>query len=119
MLPYYQLKNVHDIVGFNAKKIDSLGEINAYNSDFHDINSEWIEDSLAEIFHRRKLDNDKDKMILFLYRLLAVKYRIHYPVRGSPLRIDENIQIFLERWICQAFLEYYLYKHPGFKFATN
>lgn len=118
MLPYYQLKDVHDIIGFNQRKIDSLGDINAFNSEFHDINSEWIEDTLSEVFHRRKLDHPKDREILFLYRLLAVKYRIHYPVRGPALKIDENIQIFLERWICQAFLEYYLSQRPGFSFVA-
>ena len=98
-LPFFPLKDVHDIVGFGHRKIETLGEINVYNTDFHDINSEWIEDTIAETFHRRKFDLDKDKEILFLFRLLAVKYRIHFPVRGPALKVDMNLQLFLERWI--------------------
>lgn len=112
LLPYFQLKNVHDIVGFGHRKTDFLGEISIYTTDFHDITSEWIEDTLAETFHKRAKDNEKDRELLFLFRLLAVKMRIHYPLINKKLRVDENILLFLERWICQAFVECYLKYNP-------
>ena len=118
-LPFFQVKQVHDIVGFAHRKTDFLGEIAVFNTDFHDVTSEWIEDMLAETFHRRSTDADKDKDILFLYRLLAIKYRIHYPLNSKSLTVDHNILLFLERWICQALVDCYLNKHSGFKFTVD
>lgn len=116
-LPNYQVKEIHDIVGFQEKHVDALGEVLFYQSDYPDLSSEWVEETLSEIFHRRKLDVPRDRNILFLFRLLSVKYRIHFPVKGRPLKIDGNILIFLEKWICQAYLDYYVDNRPGFKFV--
>ena len=119
LLPYYQLKDVHDIVGFNKRKMDFLGEVNVYNSDFHDISSEWVEDTISETFHKKATDNEADREYIFLFRLLAIKYRIHYPIRGgNGLRIDENLMLFLERWIVQAFCDYYSKTHPDFRYSA-
>lgn len=118
-LPNYQLKEIHDIVGFQEKHVDALGDVLFYQSDYPDMSSEWVEETLSEIFHRRKLDVPKDRNILFLFRLLSVKYRIHFPVKGKALRVDANVMIFLEKWICQAFLDYYTDNRPGFKFVLQ
>lgn len=115
ILPFFQLKNVHDIVGFGHRHTDFLGDINVYSTDFHDVTSEWIEDTLAETFHRKALDAPKDRGLLFLYRLLMIKQRIHYPAVNNSFQIDHNLQLFLERWICQAFVDLYVSKHPEAK----
>lgn len=118
-LPFFQLKKVHDIVDFGHRKTDFLGEINVYNTDFHDITSEWMEDTLAEVFHRRSTDADKDREILFLFRLLAIKMRIHHPLKDKKLIVDHNILLFLERWICQAFVDCFMKRFPNFNFYVE
>ena len=118
-LPFFQIKQVHDIVGFGHRQTEFLGDINIYNSDFHDITSEWMEDTLAETFHRRKTDAAKDREILFLFRLLSIKMRIHNPLKDKRLVVDHNILLFLERWICQAFIDCFLKRYPDFSFYVE
>jgi hypothetical protein len=39
---------------------------------------------------------------LFLFRLLTVKYRITYPLKGNTFKVDMDIETFLEHKICYA-----------------
>lgn len=115
LIPHYALKNVHDTVEFNKTGVKGLAEFNALTSDYHDLSSEWVEDFIAQTFHRRATDKESDRELLFLFRLLVVKYRIRYPMVNKELVIDENIVLFLERWICQSFMDYYMTRKPGFE----
>ena len=110
LLPFYALKKVYDTEEFKTTGVKGLSEYNALTSDFHDISSETIEDYIAKVFHRQAHDTTKTRDFLFLFRLLEVKYRIAYPMVGDkPLQIDENLLLFLEKWICQSFIEFFEY----------
>ena len=65
-----------------------------------DIN-QWIEDTMFYVIMRKQNDKN-DKSILFLFRLLAIKYRYTYPLHGGPMHIDEELKIVLESKICNA-----------------
>lgn len=83
-----------------------IGQILAYNSEFIDVTSEWVEDTLSKAIYRQKYERkSKDWNILFLFRLLTILYRIRYPVKGIPLKIEYALKLFLEIWICRAAVE--------------
>ncbi len=108
LLPFYALKKVHDVPEFKKPGLKGLEEFNALTSDYHDLTSESIEDNLAEVFHRKAYDTSSTRDLLFLFRLLAVKHRVAYPLVGDePMQIDENLRIFLEKWVCQSFIEFF------------
>lgn len=110
LLPFYALKKVYDLPEFRQPGIRGLENFDALTSDFHDLRSEQVEDTLAEVFHRKAYDTSSTRDLLFLFRLLAVKYRVAYPVVGDkPMEIDENLRIFLEKWVCQSFIEFFFY----------
>ncbi len=44
------------------------------------------------------------KEYLFLFRLLAIKYRIKYPLRGKEYKVDDDLTTYLEDKICSSFL---------------
>ena len=46
----------------------------------------------------------EDSAILYLFRLLAIKYRCEYPIRGTPLDLDKDLVVVLESKICTAAL---------------
>lgn len=78
------------------------------NQDIRDNINEWVEDTLFSVILRKQYDNsDKDKALLYLYRLLAIKYRITYPLKGERFRLDEDLRIVLESKICNAALTYF------------
>ena len=43
-----------------------------------------------------------------MFRLLAIKYRIKYPLRGEALRIDLDLDNFLENKVCSSLRKYLL-----------
>lgn len=47
---------------------------------------------------------DINKDLNYLFRLLAIKYRVKYPLKGLPLNIDTDIKIKLENKIMAALL---------------
>ena len=90
------------LVKFEPEKIKSLKT----NFDVRDNINEWVEDTLFCVILRKKYDNKAsyDKNILYLFRLLAILYRITYPLRGPPLEIDDDLRIVLECKIVNACL---------------
>ena len=75
----------------------------AYNSEFIDKSSEWIEDTISQTIYRQKHEKKSDNWeILFLYRFLTILYRIRYPVKRQKLKVEYALRIFLEMWICKA-----------------
>lgn len=39
---------------------------------------------------------------MFLYRVLAIKYRILYPMKGRELDIEEDLKIYMEHKVLGA-----------------
>lgn len=90
------------LIKFEPEKIKSLKT----NFDVRDNINEWVEDTLFCVILRKKYDNKAsyDKNILYLFRLMAILYRITYPLRGPPLEIDDDLRIVLECKIVNACL---------------
>ncbi len=83
---------------------ESFKRLKAYQDIRNNIN-EWVEDTLFAVILRKKYDHsDKDKALLYLYRLLAIKYRVTYPLKGETFKLDEDLRIVLESKICNAAL---------------
>lgn len=106
ILPLYQLRGVEDVQKFHKSKLAKIGKVQAYNTVNIDQSSMWIEDTLSEVFDRRRNDEgDKDQKISFLFRLLTVMHRKQYPLKGKKLKIEYALKLFMERWIVEALLE--------------
>jgi hypothetical protein len=83
------------------------------NQDIRDNINEWVEDTLFNVILRKQYDvNDKDKHLLYLYRLLAIKYRVTYPIKGESFQLDQDLKIVLESKICNAALAYFTHGPP-------
>lgn len=84
------------------------------NQDIRDNINEWVEDTLFNVILRKRYDHsDRDKEVLFLYRLLAIKYRVTFPLKGESFHLDDDIRIALETKICNAALSYFNSAKPG------
>lgn len=71
--------------------------------DVKDNVNQWVQDTIFNTILRKKFDKySDDKQILFLYRLLAILYRISFPIKGHSLQIDTDVRSVLERQICNA-----------------
>jgi len=71
--------------------------------------SQWIEDTIfATILKKHSEHNSVGSDLLFLFRLLAILYRVRYPIDGKNIdhKIDSNILVVLESKICNAGLVY-------------
>jgi hypothetical protein len=90
------------LVRFEPEKIKDLKT----NFDIRDNINEWVEDTLFCVILRKRYDNkgSSDNSILFLFRLMAILYRITYPLRGPPLAVDDDLRIVLECKIVNACL---------------
>jgi hypothetical protein len=78
------------------------------NQDIRNNVNEWVEDTLFHVILRKKFDHsDKEKHLLYLYRLLAIKYRVTYPLKGESFTLDEDLRIVLESKVCDAALAYF------------
>lgn len=78
------------------------------HQDIRDNVNEWVEDTLFHVILRKKFDHsDRDKHLLYLYRLLAIKYRVTYPLKGESFTLDEDLRIVLESKICNAALAFF------------
>ena len=78
------------------------------HQDIRDNVNEWVEDTLFHVILRKKFDHsDRDKNLLYLYRLLAIKYRVTYPLKGESFTLDEDLRIVLESKICNAALAFF------------
>ena len=70
--------------------------------------NQWIENTLYYVILRKKYDRiDKDKNLLYLFRLLAIKYRINYPATGDHFEVDGDIAIILETKIVNAAVAFF------------
>jgi len=61
--------------------------------------------TVGYINKRKNYDkNDRNKEFLYLFRLLAIKYRIKYPLSGKEYSVDKDLRTYLEDKICSSFL---------------
>jgi len=76
------------------------------DAEFRDMTNSWIQDSLQNVKKRRVYDknNPHNMEYLYLFRLLAIKYRCVYPLRGKAFMVDADLAVKLETRICKAFL---------------
>jgi len=86
----------------NAKSPDKRKTVDA---EFRDMTNSWIQDTLQNVKRRRGYDkHDVQNMeYLYLFRLLAIKYRVVYPLRGKAFEVDADLAVKLENKICKAF----------------
>ena len=63
--------------------------------------------------YRKKYDPHEDEQItvrkseyLYLFRILAIKYKIKYPMStGKEYKVDSDLMTYLEDKICRSFLK--------------
>jgi len=46
---------------------------------------------------------EKNRDIIFLFRLLTLKHKVKYPLQGAPYNVDYDLLAALEHKICDAF----------------
>ena len=65
--------------------------------------NKWIEETLVGV-QEKYLQNQKEKNrdFLYLYRLLTIKYRAVYPLRGKSYTLNDDQNVFLEDKIFYA-----------------
>lgn len=65
--------------------------------DFRDNVNKWLEGTLAFSIQKKNQERtEKNQDYLFLFRLLTIKYRIRYPLQGKTLKVDVDIDNFLD-----------------------
>ena len=78
--------------------------------EFRDNINQWFEGTLSTIhtkFEQERKEQNRD--VLFLFRLLTVKYRVRYPLRGKSFTIDADLDNYLENKIIKALRRYFLH----------
>lgn len=71
--------------------------------DFRDNINKWFEGTLSTIITKKNQEKkEKNREILYLFRLLSVKYRVRYPLRGKSFVIDADLDSYLENKIISA-----------------
>jgi len=85
---------------------DSPDKRKTVDVEFRDMTNNWIQESLVNVKKRRGFDrhDPRNMEYLYLFRLLAIKYRVVYPLRGKALLVDADLAVKLETKICKAFL---------------
>ena len=65
--------------------------------------NKWIEGTIVYTVEQKRIDkSDKNKEMLFLFRLLTIKYRIAYPIKGEEIRTDQDLAAILDNKIVGA-----------------
>ncbi len=75
-----------------------------------DITSGWIEKSIQQtIFRLRTKVDPKDQKLLYVYRLLGIRYRINHTLKSffkDKLIVDEEILLLIDLLILEASFGY-------------
>jgi hypothetical protein len=89
------------------KLIVAVGKLVKYENDSRDKVNKWIEGTLVFTIEQKRLDKaEKNKEIMFLFRLMTIKYRILYPIRGKSFTIDDDLKGVLEHKIVSSIRDY-------------
>lgn len=109
LIPKIYSNSINDKVYF-LNDCCPLREVRNFDSEFDDQTNNWLQDKLSEILNKRTLQdqNLEDKECLMLFRLLALKFRIHHPLNGERMQVDPGFEVFFECWIIAAIVDYFL-----------
>lgn len=75
------------------------------DNDHRDQANKWIEGMLNQAIDQ-KINTSKDEKnrdIVFLFRLLTLKHKVKYPLQGVPYSVDFDLQAAMEHKVCDAF----------------
>ncbi|EAS04956.3 hypothetical protein TTHERM_00685990 (macronuclear) [Tetrahymena thermophila SB210] len=83
----------------------STGKLWSKSNDERDLANKWIESTLNQAIEQKlKTSNEeKNKDIIFLFRLLTLKHKVKYPLQGTPFNVDFDLMSVLEHKICDGF----------------
>ncbi|CAD8150450.1 unnamed protein product [Paramecium pentaurelia] len=105
--PYYGKLILNDHMARIA-----LGEDEYHLSERRDNTNLWLEECLAKLsVQKRKSDknNEEDAEYQNLFRLLSLRYRCKYPMKGNEeMRVDLDIRVRLENKICSSLLKIFI-----------
>jgi hypothetical protein len=63
----------------------------------------WVEGTLAyAIEQKRKDKSEKNRLELYLFRLLTIKYRVLHPLKGTSVVLDRDLQDILDHKVITA-----------------
>lgn len=66
----------------------------------------WVEETISNLIIRRKLEKgEKDKDILYLFRLLSMLYRVNNPSKFLKFPLRSDIQLVIELKICTCLIK--------------
>lgn len=69
--------------------------------------NEWFEQALCYCILRKRFDkSETDKDVLHLFRLLSIKFRADYPIRGESYQLKQELKVALDHKICSALFQY-------------
>ncbi|CAD8055599.1 unnamed protein product [Paramecium sonneborni] len=105
--PYYGKLILNDHMARIA-----LGEDEYNLSERRDGTNLWLEECLGKLsLQKRKSDknNEEDSEYQHLFRLLSLRYRCKYPMKGNDeMRVDLDIRVRLENKICSSLLKIFI-----------
>ncbi|CAD8131879.1 unnamed protein product [Paramecium octaurelia] len=105
--PYYGKLILNDHMARIA-----LGEDQFSLSERRDNTNLWLEECLGQLAtQKRKSDknNEEDAEFQHLFRLLSLRYRCKYPMKGNDeMRVDIDIRVRLENKICSSLLKIFI-----------
>lgn len=104
-------KKVIDEFNVNVKPVDFPKTTNRQQMD------EWIKTTLITTIQKYKQDKESwDKYLLYVFRLLTIRYRIDFPmVKGTRIEVNKDLMNILDTKICAATLNFFTYQHSGNK----
>ena len=104
-------KKTTDEFHVNVRPVDFPKTANKQQMD------EWIKNTLVITIKKYKQDKEGwDKYLLYIFRLLTIKYRVDFPmVKNNKIEVDKDLMIILETKICAATLNLFTYRHPANK----
>ncbi|KRX03302.1 hypothetical protein PPERSA_00825 [Pseudocohnilembus persalinus] len=78
----------------------SLGKLDKNQADLRNNLNKYLESTIAHTIQKKAIDKlDKNRDFIFLFRLLTIKYRIRYPMRGKEFKVDLDLEIALDHKI--------------------
>lgn len=101
-----------------SKKVDDEFSVNVRPVDFpknggrHQMD-EWIKATLLTTIQKYKADKESwDKYLLYVFRLLTIKYRVDFPmVKGTRYEVNKDLIAILDTKICAAALNFFTYQN--------
>lgn len=65
--------------------------------------NKYVETTIAHSIQKKAIDKlDRNRDFVYLFRLLTVKHRIRYPMRGKAFKVDLDLEIALDHKVVQG-----------------